>query len=89
MFLRLCEGLGRDGPVPPSEIPVMFEDADSHIPGGGTVLYMDGHVEFVRFPGKFPMTPEFLEAVREAAGKPASHLYGPWAWCLNEIREAG
>jgi prepilin-type processing-associated H-X9-DG protein len=26
----------------------------NHIPGGGNVLYMDGHVEFIRFPGEFP-----------------------------------
>jgi prepilin-type N-terminal cleavage/methylation domain-containing protein/prepilin-type processing-associated H-X9-DG protein len=26
----------------------------SHVPGGGNVLYMDGHVEFVKYPGKFP-----------------------------------
>lgn len=23
----------------------------NHIPGGSNVLYMDGHVEFIRFPG--------------------------------------
>lgn len=28
----------------------------SHIPGGGNVLYMDGHVDFVRYPGKYPMS---------------------------------
>jgi len=27
----------------------------NHIPGGGNVLYMDGHVEFIRYPGAFPM----------------------------------
>ena len=26
----------------------------NHIPGGGNVLYMDGHVEFVRWREKFP-----------------------------------
>jgi len=30
----------------------------NHIPGGSNVLYMDGHVEFVRYPAdQFPMTP--------------------------------
>jgi prepilin-type processing-associated H-X9-DG protein len=29
----------------------------NHIPGGSNVLYMDGHVEFVRFGEKFPVTP--------------------------------
>jgi prepilin-type N-terminal cleavage/methylation domain-containing protein/prepilin-type processing-associated H-X9-DG protein len=29
----------------------------NHVPGGGNVLYMDGHVEFVKYPGKFPYDP--------------------------------
>ncbi len=28
----------------------------NHLPGGSNILFMDGHVEFVKFPGKFPMT---------------------------------
>ncbi len=29
----------------------------AHVPGGGNVLYLDGHVEYVRFPAdRFPMT---------------------------------
>ena len=28
----------------------------NHIPGGGNVLYMDGHVEFVRYPGESPVS---------------------------------
>jgi prepilin-type N-terminal cleavage/methylation domain-containing protein/prepilin-type processing-associated H-X9-DG protein len=53
-----------------SELPVMWDFAASgairdfgpgtlmysHIPGGCNVLYMDGHVEFQRYPGKFPAT---------------------------------
>ncbi|MBI2425926.1 MAG: DUF1559 domain-containing protein [Candidatus Hydrogenedentes bacterium] len=27
----------------------------SHIPGGANVLYMDGHVSFIRFPGEYPV----------------------------------
>lgn len=27
----------------------------NHIPGGSNVLYMDGHVEFMRYPGKAPV----------------------------------
>jgi len=26
----------------------------NHVPGGGNVLYMDGHVEFLRYPNRFP-----------------------------------
>jgi prepilin-type N-terminal cleavage/methylation domain-containing protein/prepilin-type processing-associated H-X9-DG protein len=43
----------------------------NHVPGGGNVLYMDGHVEFVRFKSKFPMTLDndgFLQMVIGSAG---------------------
>jgi len=55
-----------------SEVPVMRDKAESgqagnnpalwkrvrfnHIPGGCNVLYMDGHVEFIKYPGEFPVT---------------------------------
>jgi len=45
-----------------SEIYIMFDDISTnvidfnHIPGGANVLYMDGHVDFVRYPGKPPVT---------------------------------
>ncbi len=29
--------------------------AFNHVPGGSNVLYMDGHVTYVRYPSKFPM----------------------------------
>ncbi len=29
----------------------------NHIPGGCNVLYLDGHVEFIRYPGKQPVNP--------------------------------
>jgi len=34
----------------------------NHVPGGCNVLYMDGHVEFLRYPGKFPVMNEVGEA---------------------------
>ena len=46
-----------------SEVPVMWDHittntADfAHVPGGSNVLYMDGHVTFIRYPGdRFPLT---------------------------------
>ncbi|MCC6490180.1 MAG: DUF1559 domain-containing protein [Candidatus Hydrogenedentes bacterium] len=49
--------------VASSDVPVAWDHittatADfSHVPGGGNVLYLDGHVEFLRYPAeKFPMT---------------------------------
>ncbi|MGI6460590.1 MAG: H-X9-DG-CTERM domain-containing protein [Candidatus Hydrogenedentales bacterium] len=52
-------------------MPVLFDAASisgaatkfNHIPGGCNVLYMDGHVAFMRYPGQFPITPQILEAL--------------------------
>jgi prepilin-type N-terminal cleavage/methylation domain-containing protein/prepilin-type processing-associated H-X9-DG protein len=50
-----------------SELPVMWDQVGgitwdgelgipfNHQPGGGNVLYMDGHVEFIKYPGEFPV----------------------------------
>ena len=46
-----------------SELPVMWDetavygkpDTFNHVPGGGNVLYMDGHVKFLRWPSEFPI----------------------------------
>lgn len=43
-----------------STVPIMWDqlatnpDAYNHIPGGANVLYMDGHVQFLRYPGEAP-----------------------------------
>ena len=31
----------------------------NHVPGGSNVLYLDGHVEFIRYPGPFPISEGF------------------------------
>ncbi len=48
-----------------TEIPVVWDHISTntkdyaHIPGGGNVLYLDGHVKFLRYPAEeFPMTPD-------------------------------
>ena len=46
--------------IPPSSMPVMWERPGNHQPDGGNVLYMDGHVEFVQYREKFPMTEKFM-----------------------------
>lgn len=57
-----------------SEIPVLWDvtwppsaqpgtPMFNHIPGGGNVLWMDGHVEFIRYPGKFPLNRCWVESV--------------------------
>ena len=42
----------------------------NHVPGGGNVLYMDGHVEFAKYAatGKFPINNAFGATVAWAAG---------------------
>ena len=47
-----------------SGVPVMMDvlsgsqpgttDTCNHIPAGANVLYMDGHVNFERYPGRYP-----------------------------------
>jgi len=55
--------------VAQSELCVMFDQMSSvvnefnHIPGGCNVLFMDGHVEFIKYPGEFPVTPFFAYTV--------------------------
>jgi len=48
-----------------SELAIMFDEAYqnqgggwyfNHVPGGANVLFMDGHVEFQRYPSKYPTT---------------------------------
>jgi prepilin-type processing-associated H-X9-DG protein len=59
---RLREGIERSvrgeagARIVQAAIPVLIERPEHHLPGGGNVLYMDGHVEFLRYPGKWPMT---------------------------------
>jgi len=46
-----------------SRIPIVIERPELH-GDGGHVLYLDGHVAFVPYPGKFPMTTAFIEGLR-------------------------
>ncbi len=54
-----------------SEIFVMADDFrggenitwSNHVPGGSNVLYMDGHVQFIRYPGEFPISPGWLVVI--------------------------
>ena len=56
--------------VSPTQLPILFDTVStnisqySHIPAGGNILYMDGHVEFVKYPdyrGKIPYTTFFVD----------------------------
>lgn len=54
-----------------SEIPLMMDQIASgenvtwfnHIPGGANVLFLDGHVEFLRYPGDYPMTEDSVVVI--------------------------
>ncbi len=49
-FDTFRSGVNTSGKSDPSDL------ADTnHIPGGANILFMDGHVEFVKFPGNFPL----------------------------------
>ena len=55
-----------------SEIPTLIEWPDKHeVDGqqGGNVLYMDGHIEFVPYPGKWPMTEKTVSILCDLAGR--------------------
>ncbi len=50
-----------------SELFVMWDDVQvtdpsrfCHIPGGGNVLYMDGHVDFLKYPSESPFSRNFV-----------------------------
>jgi len=38
----------------------------NHLPGGANVLYMDGHVEFLRYPNVWPVSPLFAGIIASA-----------------------
>lgn len=46
------------------EIPVVIEWPENHRNPGGHVVYLDGHREFVDYPGKFPMTRAVIAELR-------------------------
>ena len=48
--------------VPQSLIPVMIERTGLH-KNGANVLFYDGHIEFMEYPGPFPMTQKFITAL--------------------------
>jgi prepilin-type N-terminal cleavage/methylation domain-containing protein/prepilin-type processing-associated H-X9-DG protein len=64
-----------------SDIPIMWdsvwagvspvastESYYNHIPGGGNVLYMDGHVIFVKYPGDWPVCRQYISMMNMMAG---------------------
>ncbi|MCD6288816.1 MAG: hypothetical protein J7M12_06855, partial [Candidatus Hydrogenedentes bacterium] len=80
-IMRLREGIERflitdinnpaGSAVAQSNVAIMWDQLGhvqhfNHVPGGCNVLFMDGHVEFLKYPStKWPVTPEFAETSRE------------------------
>ncbi len=52
-----------------AQIPLLVEWNGYHIPDGANVLYLDGHVEYLRFGEKFPVTEEFFAALESVYGE--------------------
>jgi prepilin-type processing-associated H-X9-DG protein len=54
-----------------SRIPVLMDvistdtSKHNHRPPGANVVFLDGHVEFIRYPGKFPVTPTVAKLMDE------------------------
>jgi prepilin-type N-terminal cleavage/methylation domain-containing protein/prepilin-type processing-associated H-X9-DG protein len=81
MLYRLREGIERflitdinnpaSSAVAQSAVPVMMDTVTSqarnfnHVPGGGNVLYMDGHVEFKKYPGSYPLSGLSARIIRD------------------------
>jgi prepilin-type processing-associated H-X9-DG protein len=60
-----------------SELFVMWDSTSTdvknynHVPGGANVLYMDGHVQFLRYPGQqAPITTSFAIAAGALSASP-------------------
>lgn len=53
----------QEGRPDAAEIPVLVERTPHHIPGGGNVLYLDGHTAFLKLGQHFPMDEAFFAAV--------------------------
>ncbi len=69
VFRRFRQNVCENTDMLPRDIPVMFDATTlkddwqgfHHVPGGANILYLDGHIEFLRYPGKFPMTKAVVE----------------------------
>ena len=65
--------------VAQSEVWIMFDEIArstsasgvqfNHVPGGCNILYMDGHVEFEKYPGKTPVSVAYAELMSFGYGE--------------------
>ncbi len=79
----LIEDIDRPGATAAaeSEVPAMFDNVSrrasdfNHVPGGSNVLYMDGHVDFIRFPGGFPVSMPWASFMASENITTSAYLY--------------
>lgn len=82
-----------------ARIPALWEMPTAKRPGG-LVLYMDMHVEWMPYPGEYPMSPAFIERVRrmidgqpelskDPAASPVRGIADRVAGVLNGIKAIG
>lgn len=46
-----------------AKVPLLIEYPGNHDEDGGHVLFMDGHIEFIRMDAKYPMTESYFENI--------------------------
>ena len=63
----------------------------NHVPGGGNVLFMDGHTQFVRLNEASPMRTTFDPNYPTIAGSPVASIGGQsyWQWTLSYMGGMG
>jgi len=65
--------------VAESEVFVMYDNVATlaqhfnHVPGGGNVLYADGHVSYIRYPGEAPIGKKMSAIMRMFDYRPQHH----------------
>jgi len=58
-----------------SEVPVMWDTLSktakdfNHVPAGANVLHLDGHVVFIKYPGRFPINTAFAHFSQMGEGR--------------------
>ena len=90
LFIRDINNPAR-GVFADTDVPVLFDSTAqdgrtlmNHYPLGGNVLYLDGHVEFERYPQQYrvPYTPTFVEFMRANTYDNTTLMHIP-PWCGN------
>jgi hypothetical protein len=71
------EALSRNLGEQAASIPVVVEWPGNHRPIGGKVVFLDGHTEYVPYPGPFPMTEAFIDGLMSLDALGPDRSYRP------------